>query len=275
MNPTPPADNPHAVRRTGHFETFVAEHHDALLRFCVRVAGNSWDGEDLAQETIARVFPKLADPAPLRDPGAYLRRTAINIWRDELRRRARPLPDAEEAAAVRPLEMGDEARAALVRMLECLSPQQRVLVLLADVLGFPLSEVATFLVITPGAARVALHRARKRLEEHAGNDAVEQARIVDEELIDRLHAALRDGDARKIGQWLLERAPTEAEQRLHYEPADVDALFPQLRWRAERRAPSDLVWVSGDLDALPEGIQTVPRTSRFNRNQRNNGADNG
>ena len=37
----------------------VAPHRPALHRYCVQLAGNLWDGEDLVQDTLVRVFAML------------------------------------------------------------------------------------------------------------------------------------------------------------------------------------------------------------------------
>src|SRR5262247_767736 len=65
----------------------------AIHRYCVKLTGNVWDGEDLVQETLLRVFGMLgklnADLDTLENPRAYLVRTATRIWIDGLRRRTR------------------------------------------------------------------------------------------------------------------------------------------------------------------------------------------
>lgn len=57
-----------------------------LHRYCVRLTGNVWDGEDLVQEALLRVFGQLGKLDPdlerLEHPRAYLARTATRIWID-------------------------------------------------------------------------------------------------------------------------------------------------------------------------------------------------
>jgi hypothetical protein len=38
----------------GHYADYLAPHRPALHRYCVRLTGNLWDGEDLLQDTVVR-----------------------------------------------------------------------------------------------------------------------------------------------------------------------------------------------------------------------------
>jgi hypothetical protein len=74
----------------------------ALHGYCRRLAGNLWDAEDLAHDTLLRAFGQWGVTTPeIRNPRAYLLRTATNVWIDTLRRReteARaPLANPEDA----------------------------------------------------------------------------------------------------------------------------------------------------------------------------------
>ena len=59
----------------------------ALHGYCRRLAGNLWDAEDLVQDTLLRAFGQWGVTTPIRNPRAYLLRTATNVWIDTLRRR--------------------------------------------------------------------------------------------------------------------------------------------------------------------------------------------
>jgi len=59
----------------------VTVHRQALHAYCCRLTGNVWDGEDLVQDTLMRVFSLLGKTdARLENPKAYLIRTATNLW---------------------------------------------------------------------------------------------------------------------------------------------------------------------------------------------------
>src|SRR5262245_16264516 len=68
----------------------LAEHRPALHAYCRRLTGNVWDGEDLVQDTLVRVFSLLGKAdTRLENPRAYLIRTAANLWIDRIRRSTR------------------------------------------------------------------------------------------------------------------------------------------------------------------------------------------
>src|SRR5262249_16750192 len=60
----------------------------ALYGYWRRLTGNVWDAEDLVQDTLLRAFGQWGVTYPaIRNPRAYLLRTATNVWIDILRRR--------------------------------------------------------------------------------------------------------------------------------------------------------------------------------------------
>jgi RNA polymerase sigma-70 factor (sigma-E family) len=61
------------------------DHYAPLVRFCLLVTGNHDAAEDLAQEAFVRVIGR-SHGRPIEDVGAYLRKVALNLWRNRLRR---------------------------------------------------------------------------------------------------------------------------------------------------------------------------------------------
>jgi RNA polymerase sigma-70 factor, ECF subfamily len=137
---------------------------------CTRLTGNVWDGEDLVQEALARVFAQLGklDREPTQ-PRAYLIRTATHLWIDRMRRaeRERDLLSLSAAAEPEPVEppTAPEVREAADRLLRTLQPRERAALVLRDVFGFELEEIATMLSTTTGAVKSALARGRRRADE--------------------------------------------------------------------------------------------------------------
>jgi RNA polymerase sigma-70 factor (ECF subfamily) len=143
-----------------------------LHAYCRRLTGNLWDAEDLVQETLLRAFGTLGSiHQPIRNPRAYLFRTATNLWIDTLRRR-----DSERTAlgaSVREAADGGAPEPGSVRdagatLLQRLAPQERAAVVLKDAFELSLEEIAEVLVTTVGAVKAALHRGRARLREPGG-----------------------------------------------------------------------------------------------------------
>ncbi len=140
-----------------------------LHRYCVRLTGNVWDGEDLMQDALVRVFALLGKiDMDLENPRAYLIRTATHLWIDRMRRRAREEAalalEAAEPQSEEPAE-SDATKPAVDAMFRKLHPQERAAIVMKDVLELSLEETAAVLKTSPGAVKAALHRARGRLSD--------------------------------------------------------------------------------------------------------------
>src|SRR5262245_15896250 len=172
----------------------LAQHRENLHRYCRRLTGNVWDGEDLMQDTLVRVFSMLGKiDADLENPRAYLIRTATNLWIDRVRRSAREQAilalDATEPST--PPEAVAEHRDAARTLFQSLHPQERAAILMKDVFDLSLEETAAMLRTSVGAVKSALSRARGRLEARrppANFDAPPP------EIVDRFMKALAEKD---------------------------------------------------------------------------------
>ena len=152
---------------------FIAAAADArprLHRFCARMCGTAFDGEDVVQEVLAEAFYNIAS---LKDPSRFepwLFRIAYHRCIDFIRPERRRSEDVafEEEHDVAADAHGyadafndtpiDDALAALVIELP---PKERASVLLKDVLGYSLEEVAGIADSTLGGVKAALHRAHR------------------------------------------------------------------------------------------------------------------
>lgn len=158
----------------------LAEHARMLWGVCYRMTGSAADAEDLVQETFVRAMER--PPASLEDPIApWLLRVAVNLGRDALRRRKRrtyvgtwlpsPIEDEEVASFEIEGEGGTEGRYDLIESvsfaflvaLEVLTPNQRAVLLLRDVLDRSVRETAEALSMSEANVKVVHHRARLAL----------------------------------------------------------------------------------------------------------------
>ena len=172
-----------------------------LWAHCYRMTGRRTEADDLSQEAIARAIERADD---LRDGAAadgWLFRIATTVCLDHLRRERRaravtelvdpvafddvPSPPADpEATAV----LRNDVRLAVVAALQHLAPKQRAALLLHDVCGLPLGEVATTIGTNGNAAKATLHRARAALARARGRTDVDVP--VDRDVVERLARAL-------------------------------------------------------------------------------------
>lgn len=150
------------------FLTLVDAIRPELHRYCARLTGSVIDGEDIVQETLARAFYALGtlnEPPPLRP---WLFRIAHNASVDLLkshgRARTELRDDLTEVAGADDPPDPWVVRAALARFL-ALPLTQRSAVILKDVLGHTLEEVAEEMESTVMAVKALLVRGRARLKE--------------------------------------------------------------------------------------------------------------
>ena len=153
------------------FTQLLIELRPSLHRYIARMTGSVVDGEDVLQDALARALEAFPRAGPLDNPGGWVFRIAHNTTLDFLRRQAREraLPPEESPAMSNPAP-GAEARLALaasVRTFLRLPVAQRSSVLLMDVLGHSLEEIAGITGATVPAVKAALHRGRERLRELA------------------------------------------------------------------------------------------------------------
>jgi RNA polymerase sigma-70 factor (ECF subfamily) len=193
--------------------------------------GSSHDSDDMVQETFVRAFRAqhtLEDPEAAR---AWLHRIATNVCIDELAtrpRRARgaevglpadpdappaartpdaewlePAPSAwlsgvtpEEGSPALQYTMKESVALAFVAALQVLTPPQRAVLLLRDVVGLSAAETAEALACSVSSANSTLHRARVALEERVGPRAgwSPEAAPVDRALLERYMRAWEKGD---------------------------------------------------------------------------------
>ena len=129
--------------------------------------------QDLVQDTFLRAFARLGS---LRDPGRFrpwLLRIARNMAVDDVRRmlRTRVGPTEPDVDALVALSHDEPAVAFELRQLArdveagraALSHRDNRALTLSAELGLAIADIASELGVTTGAAKVILHRARRRL----------------------------------------------------------------------------------------------------------------
>jgi RNA polymerase sigma-70 factor (ECF subfamily) len=226
-----------------------------LHGYCRKLAGNVFDAEDLVQDTLLRAFAQwgVTEPA-IRNPKAYLLRTATNVWIDTLRRRETESrapfadPDASAAPGPRP-GASSELREAGARLMQRLSPQERAALLLRESFDMSLEEIAELLATTTGAVKAALHRGRDRLREPVARHPSPSPALIDR-FIERFDAKDVDG----LLALMLEGASAENVGNSYHIGSDPNAGHPrfvralvdghpewpaQIQWQASRMERRD------------------------------------
>jgi RNA polymerase sigma-70 factor, ECF subfamily len=154
------------------FDRLLGELRPKLHRYCARMTGSVIDGEDAVQEALVKAIEAFPSFAAVENPEAWLFRIAHNATLDLLRRRARHetrQAGGELDMIADPVStMEDRQNAAVsLRTFMRLPATQRSSVILMDVLGYSLEEIAGVTDVTVPAIKASLHRGREQLRELA------------------------------------------------------------------------------------------------------------
>jgi RNA polymerase sigma-70 factor (ECF subfamily) len=147
------------------FEDRLKALRSRLHRYCARMTGSTVDGEDVLQDTLVKALRARAEGAAVENLEGWLFRIAHNASLDFLRHRSRntvvPLTEDVEAE---PMPEADIVAVGFRSFLQ-LPELQRCAVILKDVLGHSVEDIATIAACTPAAAKSALQRGRLGLRQ--------------------------------------------------------------------------------------------------------------
>lgn len=166
--------NPVRSLQVRRFEQAIRPWLPDLRRLAIRLTGNAADAEDLLQDLLLRLQPRMREVAALDQPRPWLARVLYRLFVDQWRRR-RSAPEFDDESTVddQPgdAELPDDAferalsRERLQVALNRLPAFQRELVILHDVEGYTLTEIAAIADTPTGTLKSRLHRARTALRQ--------------------------------------------------------------------------------------------------------------
>src|ERR1700760_4004357 len=273
----------------GHqeFSATAEPYRRELLAHCYRMTGSLHDAEDLVQETLLRAWKAYDRFEGKSSVRTWLHRIATNACLTALdNRQRRPLPtglgapssdptaelvEATEVPWLEPLPdaAGDPAaiggsresvRLAFVAALQHLSPRQRAVLLLRDVLQWKAAEVADAIGASTAAVNSLLQRARSQLDA-AGPSADDRLVAPDsQDAQDRLRRYIAAFEAYDIDR-LVELFTAEA----------IWEMPPFLGWYQGPRAIITLIHQQcpadepGDMRMLPLTANGQPAAAMYMR----------
>lgn len=174
---------PFRPSRSKRFERLVQPHLQGMYRFAFRLAGQQQDAEDLVQDVVVKLYPRLEELEAVDQLRPWLNRVLYRHFIDQVRRKGRQsdrpiseVADPEQQAgyldafASDTPELGEQLDLErlgpqLARVLESLSPDQRTLIMLHDVDGWRQEDIAEVLDVPIGTIKSRLHRCRAALRE--------------------------------------------------------------------------------------------------------------
>jgi RNA polymerase sigma-70 factor, ECF subfamily len=158
-----------ALRRLRNhlFDRDIEPLREALLGYCLRLTGERATAEDLQQETMLRGFALCGICGGPDNTQAYLFRSAANLWIDHLRRRKQEDRLPEHLTLTGPPPSGELGAEWLDFLSRTLPPREFEVFLLREVHGYTGRETAQLLGATEAAVKMAVSRARQRIQASA------------------------------------------------------------------------------------------------------------
>lgn len=165
------------------FNNLMEQTYRKVFNLAYRLVGNRNDAEDLTQEAYYRAYRGFRDFEGDRPFENWIFRIVTRLFLDLVRSRGRRVQTVSVDAPFRTdfaddslsLDCPDQTPNPEQLLLQCsvseeleaalanLKPEQRMLVLLADVENIPYNQIATMLKLPVGTIRSRLHRAHKQL----------------------------------------------------------------------------------------------------------------
>ncbi len=164
------------------FNELMAAHEDRVFGICLRIMRDREAALDATQETFLTVYRKAGKFTGESAFSTWLFRVATNTCYDQLRkikrRSADPLPDATDPADPQSdmAFLAVELRPDLQRALATLTPDFHKAIVLADMEGLPLQQVAEVLGVPVGTIKSRVFRARRQLAEALRNQTTDSER---------------------------------------------------------------------------------------------------
>jgi RNA polymerase sigma factor (sigma-70 family) len=213
---------------TDEFEDRLNALRPRLHRYCARMTGSAVNGEDVLQDTLVKALHARTQGAVVDNFEGWLFRIAHNASLDFLRDRFRntvvPLTEDLEVA---PISESDIVAISFQTFLR-LPGLQRCAVILKDVLGHSVEEIAGVAECSVAAAKSALQRGRAALRQLA--QAPEDTRLPlmsdsDRQRITTYVHLFRSGDFDAIRAMLADDVKLDLVNRLRLEGRDKIGMY--------------------------------------------------
>ncbi len=166
-------------RKDSHckFERLVCPHISRLYKLAYRLTGQRDDAEDLIQDLLLKLYPRLQELQKIEKLSPWLTRVLYRLFIDQKRREQRSPIDytdneeffyethASEDAGPAQVMNAELTREIIEKALHKLNENQRILILLHDVEGYSMLEISETIDIPVGTIKSRLSRSRQKLQE--------------------------------------------------------------------------------------------------------------
>lgn len=143
-----------------------------VFALCLRLTADAEAAGELTQEVFVHLWRKRGAMDGVENRGAWVRRVAVNVALNRLRserrrlRRVAPVEDLERLAP--PPRVTTDQTLALEAAIGALPPGARAALVMHDIEGYKIEEIATMTGTTGGSVKSQLHRARGLLRKALG-----------------------------------------------------------------------------------------------------------
>lgn len=156
------------------FERLIRPKIEALYRMSYRFCNSQDEAEELVQQLLIRIFPKIDQMEKIEHLNAWLASSLFNLYIDIYRKTTRDeliissgdeyecMPNSEQSPFehVSSHQVRQSIEAALLR----LNDNQRIAILLHDAEGYTMEELAVIFQVPLGTIKSRLNRARSLLK---------------------------------------------------------------------------------------------------------------
>jgi len=156
------------------FELLIRPHVDGLYRFAFRLAQSRSDAEELVQQLLTKLYPKLDQLESIEKLRPWLSRALYNLFVDSFRKSqveaaifvTGDISDEIASSSMTPAAhtSNEQIKQQLYSAIQQLNPDQRAVVMLHDAEGYTLSELEGILQTPIGTLKSRLSRARNHLQ---------------------------------------------------------------------------------------------------------------
>ena len=156
------------------FEVMLKPHIETLYKLAWRFTANRVDAEDLVQGFLLKLYTKMTKLEEVDDLKPWLSRSFYNFFVSEYRKAKRdPLRNAEEVeqqelpvSDVDPYRQQERRNTGenVMALVQQLPPEQRTIIVMHDMEGYALHEIAEISQVPLGTVKSRLCRAREKLK---------------------------------------------------------------------------------------------------------------
>jgi RNA polymerase sigma-70 factor (ECF subfamily) len=143
------------------FEWIVAKYRDRVFWTAYHLVLDYEDARDVAQQTFLNVWNSLKSYDPAKPFGAWITKIAANCAIDALRSRKVSEPLPEIPLSSNHLESSQDIRKIFLRIGPLLAERQRIVLVLREIEGMEISDIARTIHCTESTVRNLLSQAKE------------------------------------------------------------------------------------------------------------------